>query len=78
VVGETGGGRTGEEGRRCHATSTAAPVRSAAAAAAAGMGDSGGSILSVDVERISFGGKVRASLLPPIPFFPAAVDFCSP
>jgi len=53
-------------------------VRSAAAAAAAGMGDSGGSVLSVDVERISFGGKVRASLLPPIPFFPAAVDFCSP
>ena len=54
VVGETGGGRTGEEGRRCHATSTAAPVRSAAAA---GMGDSGGSVLSVDVECISFDGK---------------------
>jgi hypothetical protein len=25
------------------------------------MGDSGGSVVSVDVERISFGGKVRAS-----------------
>jgi len=55
VVGETGGGRSGEEGMRSHVTSTAAPVRSAAAAA--GMGDSGGSVLSVDVERISFGGK---------------------
>lgn len=25
----------------------------------AGMGDSGGSVVSIDVERISFGGKVR-------------------
>jgi hypothetical protein len=61
VVGETGGGRSGREGRRGHVTSTGAPVQSAA-----GMGDSGGSVMSVDVERISFGGKVRASLLPPI------------
>jgi len=61
------------EGGRGHVTSTAAPVRSAAAA---GMGDSGSR--ERRQERISFGGKVRASLLPPIPFFPAAVDFCSP
>ncbi|PUZ60268.1 hypothetical protein GQ55_4G110200 [Panicum hallii var. hallii] len=52
VVGETGGGRSGREGRRGHVTSTGAPVQSAA-----GMGDSGGSVMSVDVERISFGGK---------------------
>jgi hypothetical protein len=30
---------------------------------AAGMGDSGGSVVSVDVERISFGGKVSLSPL---------------
>ncbi|CAN6194816.1 unnamed protein product [Urochloa humidicola] len=57
VVGEIGGGRSVREGRRGHVISTGAPVRSAAAAAAAGMGDSGGSVVSVDVERISFGGK---------------------
>lgn len=28
------------------------------------MGDSGGSVVSVDVERISFGGKVRTTSLP--------------
>ncbi|RLN13273.1 pollen-specific protein SF21-like [Panicum miliaceum] len=54
VVGETGGGSSRGEGRRGHVTSTGAPVQSAAAA---GMGDSGGSVMSVDVERISFGGK---------------------
>ncbi|XP_066376873.1 protein NDL1-like [Miscanthus floridulus] len=59
VVGETGGGRRGRGSeRRGHASLTAKPVRSAAAAAAAaGMGDSGGSVVSVDVERSSFGGK---------------------
>ncbi|KAG0514786.1 hypothetical protein BDA96_10G223300 [Sorghum bicolor] len=57
VVGETGGGRRGRgSDSRGHASLTAKPVRSAAAAAA-GMGDSGGSVVSVDVERISFGGK---------------------
>jgi hypothetical protein len=30
----------------------------------AGMGDSGGSVVSVDVERISFGGKVRPARRP--------------
>jgi hypothetical protein len=29
------------------------------------MGDSGGSVVSVDVERISFGGKVRQAGRPP-------------
>ncbi|OEL13194.1 Pollen-specific protein SF21 [Dichanthelium oligosanthes] len=57
AVGGVRGGRSGREERRGHGyvSSTAAPVRSAAAAA--GMGDSGGSVVSVDVERISFGGK---------------------
>uniref|UniRef100_A0A804R627 Pollen-specific protein SF21 n=1 Tax=Zea mays TaxID=4577 RepID=A0A804R627_MAIZE len=56
VVGETGGGRIGRGSEsRGHACLTARPVRSAAAAA--DMGDSGGSVVSVDVERISFGGK---------------------
>ncbi|CAN6221047.1 unnamed protein product [Urochloa humidicola] len=57
LVGEIGGGRSAKEERQGHVISTAASVRSAAAAAAAGMGDSGGSVVSVDVERISFGGK---------------------
>ncbi|TKW22788.1 hypothetical protein SEVIR_4G251100v4 [Setaria viridis] len=56
AVGEIGGVRSGREERRSHVSLTAAHVRSAAAAAA-GMGDSGGSVVSVDVERISFGGK---------------------
>ena len=70
VVGETGGGRRGRGSeRRGHASLTAKPVRSAAAAAAAaGMGDSGGSVVSVDVERISFGGKVWAAPYSPLLF----------
>jgi hypothetical protein len=66
VVGETGGGRRGRgSDSRGHASLTAKPVRSAAAAAA-GMGDSGGSVVSVDVERISFGGKVWAAPYSPL------------
>jgi hypothetical protein len=65
VVGETGGGRIGRGSEsRGHACLTARPVRSAAAAA--DMGDSGGSVVSVDVERISFGGKVRAAPYSPL------------
>ena len=65
VVGETEGGRRGRGSeRRGHASLTAEPVRSAAAAA--GMGDSGGSVVSVDVERISFGGKVWAAPYSPL------------
>ncbi|KAJ1282898.1 hypothetical protein BS78_03G086800 [Paspalum vaginatum] len=51
-----------ERERRGHASLTVRPVRSAAA----GTGASGGSVVSVDVEveRISFGGKVRAAPTP--------------
>lgn len=41
---------------------------------AAVMGDSGGSVVSIDVERISFGGKVRAPL-PPLTFFLESANF---
>ena len=39
------------------------------------MGDSGGSVVSVDIERISFGGKVRATPLLLLPFFLDAGNF---
>lgn len=74
AVGEIGGVRSGREERRSHVSLTAAHVRSAAAAAA-GMGDSGGSVVSVDVERISFGGKVRAS--PCFPFLSSLLQLIS-